>query len=33
LCSQHCCLGWADRNDSFYGKIFDVSYSTFFSKF
>jgi len=22
-------LGWVDRDDSFYGKIFDVSYSTF----
>ena len=22
-------LSWADRDGSFYGKIFDVSYSTF----
>ena len=29
LGSQHCCLGWADRDDSFYGKNLDVSYSTF----
>jgi len=28
LGSQHCCLGWADRDDSFYGKNFDVCYST-----
>jgi len=28
-----CCLGWADRDDSFYGKIFDVNYSTFLISF
>jgi len=33
LGSQHCCLGWADGDDSFYGKMFDVSYSTFLISF
>jgi len=22
--AQHCCLVWADRDDSFYGKIFVI---------
>ena len=29
LDSQHCCFGSANRDDSFNGKTFDVSYSTF----
>jgi len=33
LGSQHCCLGWADRNDPFCGNIFDVSYCTLFISF
>jgi len=33
LGSQHCSLGWANRDDSFNGKIFDVSYSTFLISF
>jgi len=31
LGSQHRCLRWADRADSFYVKILNVSYSTFLS--
>ena len=27
--SQHCCFGSVNRDDSFYGKTFDVNYSTF----
>jgi len=33
LGSQHCCLGWADSDDFFYGKMFDVNYSTFLISF
>jgi len=33
LGSQHFRFGWADRDDSFYGKNFDVSYSTFLISF
>jgi len=33
LGSQHCCFGSANRDDSFYGKTFDVSYSTFLISF
>jgi len=33
LGSQHCCFDWADRDDFFYGKIFDVTYSTLLIRF
>ena len=33
LSSQHFCFGLADRDDSFYGKMFEVSYSTFLISF
>ena len=28
---QHCCFGSVDRDSSFYGQTFDVSYGTFLS--
>ena len=31
--SQHCCFGSANRDDSFYGKTFDLKYSTFLVTF
>jgi len=29
LGSHHCCFGSANRDDSFYGKTFDISYRIF----